>query len=131
MVSHPTNYGGMQFVTSELVLREEGDMEDFGRAGVIAYKDGVLYDIELKKERLTETVTQAKEYVDYLKYNLDVFSGRLSAFPNCSIGGIRDVRGIALVPQSDNSSGRLEQCGRKSGIALRYFTCGFKIYNSK
>ncbi|MDR1578748.1 MAG: hypothetical protein LBS35_00190, partial [Synergistaceae bacterium] len=128
MVLNPAKYDGMRFVASELDLREEGDPEK--RADVIAYKEDILYDIELKNKRLTETVTQAKTYADHLRNNLHAFSGRLSAFPNCSIGEIRDVKGIALVPWSDNSIGSLEQRGRESGIALWYFdvTGGFKIY---
>jgi hypothetical protein len=128
MVSNPKHYEGMLFVTSELDLPKYGDSNDKKkRADVIGYKDGVLYDIELKNARLTSTVTQARGYVDYLKENLNEFSKRLSAFPNCKIGEVRDVKGIAVLPGTDKSSGRLESCAAAHSVALWYFSHGFRI----
>jgi hypothetical protein len=123
MVMSPGKYNEIQFVTSELDLPQYGDAK---RADVIGYKDGTLYDIELKNERLTSTITQAKGYVDYLKGHLSEYSDRLSAFPNFKIGNISDVKGIAVVPNNERSSGRLEEDGKSQDIELWLFT-GFQI----
>jgi len=94
---------------------------------VLAYKDGILFDIELKNDRIApggkkiSAVTQAEKYSEFLLNNLHEYAACLAEFPNFTIGKIREVRGIALVPHSKRPSGKLEESCRKKMIALWTF----------
>jgi hypothetical protein len=124
MIKNPVKYDGMQFVTSELNLPKINK-----RADVIGYKDGFLYDIELKNARDTYTITQAKGYTDHMNDNLDDFVTLLKDFPNCKLPNkIKGIKGIALVPYSDNTSGKLESMAKDNDIALWFFSNGFRIH---
>jgi hypothetical protein len=108
---------GMRFIASEFVLYEFGRK----RVDVFAYENGVLYDIELKNMRRTKVVTQTVEYIDHIRDRLSKFEECLSEFPNSTIGKITDVRGIALVPHSDKSIGKLENECKEKKIGLSTF----------
>jgi len=98
MIINPSKYHEIQFVASEFDLLEMEPRRK--RADVIGYKDSVLYDIELKRERLTEVVTQARKYTDFLSDNIQEYEKRLAAFPYSVIEKVNEVKGIALMPKS-------------------------------
>ena len=122
LILRPAIYGGMVFVASEFELF--GYDENGGktkRSDILAFKDGILYDIEVKKERLTETVAQAIGYVRHLHKNQTLYTDCLAEFPNNDIGKIIGFKGIALVPNAEKSSGRLENASESNDIELWYF----------
>ena len=128
LVLNPQNYNDMLFVASEFDLFNYGeDASDTKRADVLTYKDGILYNIELKNERLTETVRQAAGYVEHMKKHLNEYSACLYEFPNCKIGTISDIKGIALVPYSERSGGNLEKASTELSIEMWYFDKEMRI----
>ena len=119
LVLQPEEFDGMRFVASEFELF--ADELPRSRSDILAFRDGVLYDIELKNKRLTETVKQTARYVAYFTACLSKYADCISYFPNSVIGRITDIRGITLVPHSDNSMGSLEKCCQEKGIGLWTF----------
>jgi hypothetical protein len=98
----------MTFVTSEFVLFGYGGVsEKISRADVIAYRDGILFDIELKvkrnginvNNRKDSALTQAFDYTSHMKdpNNCEGYVDCLRAFPNGSIGAVKEICGIAVV----------------------------------
>lgn len=130
LILSPEKYDNLQFIASEFELFEYRK-EKVNRPDVFAYKDGILYDIELKNKRETFTVTQAEGYVTHIKDNLKIYNDCLNEFPNCKIGEIKDVKGIALVPYAENPPPKLENAGKNAGIELWYFNIikNYDTYN--
>ena len=134
LILNPKEYNHLQFVASEFELFGYGDKADkTKRPDVLAFdrKNGVLFDIELKNERLTETVKQASGYVKHIKDHLSEYSECLYQFPNCSIESIKTVKGIALVPYSEKSGGGLEKASKELDIELWFFAKQFQIIKGK
>ncbi|MCL2009723.1 MAG: hypothetical protein FWG71_04160 [Synergistaceae bacterium] len=134
LVLYPEKIRNMQFIASEFDLFEFGPSKDqTKRPDVLAFKDGILYDIELKNERIApggskeSAIEQAAEYVKHIKDNLSEYKDCLAEFPNFKIEEIRNVRGIALFPYSERSSGKLEKAGEKYGVELWFFTENLKF----
>ena len=128
LVLCPEKFGNMQFIASEFDLFEFGPNKDqTKRTDVLAFKDGVLYVIELKNERKTSTIEQAAKYVEHMKSCLPEYEYCLAEFPNCKIGEIKDARGIALLPHSEKSSGKLEKASKDSGVELWSFIKDYKF----
>jgi len=122
LVLNKKNYNDMLFVASEFVLFEyEEKANQEKRPDVLAFKDGILYDIELKNERTLEVVTQASGYVDHIKNHLSTFNDCLCNFPNCQVGDIKDVKGIIIVPYSKSPKGLLEKDSKERGLELWTF----------
>ena len=118
LILSPEKLNNMQFVASEFNLYKKK------RADVLAFKDGVLYVIEIKKERESSAVEQTDQYVKYIGERLSEYADCLAEFPNCKIGKIEDVRGIALLPYNKNSSGELEKACKEFKVELQFFERG-------
>ena len=119
IVLRPEMFGGMVFIASEFVLYGYGEKD--GKADVLAFKDGILFDIEIKNERLTETVTQAAGYVEHIRKNQSMYADCLMEFPNSDIHAVNNVKGVALVPYSERSVGGLERASKSNNVELWYF----------
>ncbi|MCL2664419.1 MAG: hypothetical protein FWE82_02290 [Defluviitaleaceae bacterium] len=120
-------FDDMIFVASEFDLFEFGEKKEIKRPDVFSYRNGVLYDIELKNERTTATVEQSARYVAHLKKNLSEYSDCLYEYPSFKITEIRDVKGIALVPDSEESIGTLELASKKLDVDLWFFNQLFNV----
>jgi len=132
LILRPVEYNHLQFVASEFELFEYREKTgEIYRSDVLAFKDGILYDIELKNKRETKTVKQANDYVTHIRDNLGIYSDCLYEFPNCRIDKIKDVKGVALVPYAENHPPVLENEGKKAGVELWYFNINKNhvIYN--
>ena len=122
LILRPEKYGGMVFVASEFALFGYGENSDKTRfPDVLAFKDGILYDIELKKERDTKVVMQVSGYVKHFSENLAMYADCLAKFPNGSIEAIIGVKGVALVPYNEKSRGLLESASESNDVELWYF----------
>ena len=119
IILRPDKYGGMVFVASEFALFGYGDKDGF--ADVLAFRDGILYDIEIKKERLTKTVTQAAGYVGHIRENQSMYTDCLVEFPNSDIRTITGIKGVALVPYSERPRGELEAASESNDVELWHF----------
>ena len=129
-------YGGFTFIASEFDLFDFGENKEIKRPDVFVYKDGILYDIELKNERNGpkagnigySPITQAESYVAHMNdpRNRDAYISCITAFPNSIIGKITDIRGVAVVPVANGgkSKGTLENAAKDAGVELWTFEKG-------
>jgi hypothetical protein len=128
LVARPQEYDGIHFVASELDLSGFDKKDGKKYADIIGFKDGVLYNIEIKSEWfMMGTILQAKGNVNFLKAHLPEYAERLAEFPNFQIGRVRDVRGIAVMPWLVGINGSLEEYGLRQGIHLWFFEYGYKM----
>jgi hypothetical protein len=107
----------MQLVASDFALfgQEKPMFTD-----VLAYRAGVLYDIEVIS-RETKGIKQIAEKVSHISAHLSEYADCLYEFPNSPSGTIEEIKevcGIALVPCADLSKGELERACRESGVSL-------------
>ena len=120
------------FVASEFALFEFGANMDTKRTDVLVYRDSVLFDIELKNKRNGpkdndigySPITQAEGYVSHMleSRNFKRYISCLTELPNTTIGEIKEIRGVALVPATrGKSTGTLEKAARSRGIELWTF----------
>lgn len=134
------NFGGFTFVATEFDLFEFGDKKMTKRPDVFVYRDGILYDIELKNSRNGPSrdkenigysaITQAASYIAHMKepHNYASYINCISEFPNSSIGKIKDIRGVALVPApKGKTKGTLEKAAKERDVELWTFDKEYTI----
>ncbi|MBR2894879.1 MAG: hypothetical protein IKC03_04370 [Oscillospiraceae bacterium] len=100
MISNEPSYQGIQFIASELTL-EQGMRFD-----VVGYRacDDTLYLFELKKGRTTSAAEQVSKYCEHIRKNKSDFEKIFSSYPNLSLRTFSNIKGIAVMKFSENSS---------------------------
>lgn len=116
LLSEQSDYDGVTFITSELVLADESNRFD-----VVGFKNGILYIFELKKGRTFSALPQVSGYVKFVKENKDIFKRILSVYPNYSVNDFSDVKGIAVMEYAANVTPKLREDAVKNDVGFSAF----------
>lgn len=100
MISRGAEYEGIQFLASELILRDE-DSSQQNRFDVVGYKDHILYIFELKRGRTTAIYEQMDRYRKHFEAYRQEFIELLTAYPRTAcpeaVEKIKDVKYVAVM----------------------------------
>lgn len=106
MISHGTEYEGIHFLSSELILRDE-DTEQQNRFDVVGYKNHILYIFELKRERTTAIYAQMNRYRTHFESHSQEFKKLLAAYPRTAcpetVEKIEAVKYVAVMKHAQLS----------------------------
>jgi hypothetical protein len=121
MVNNESNYNGLQFVASELIVEKTQNNRDC-RFDIVAIKDKTLCLLELKKDRTTKAPEQVRRYMDFYIKNEKAIRQLLETYPNNPIKDYEQIKGIAVMRLSENTKSKMwEDLKKKFDVAIWFY----------